>query len=101
VTEERPYPTGQSVLLEAMASGRACVVTRTDALAEYVRDGVDVVCVAPGSSAEVHSAVERLRADPVTRSRLGAEAADRVARAFDTRNMWAAIAPLLRSGGKQ
>lgn len=37
-THDLQYPTGQSVLLEAMACGTATAVTETDAMREYIHD---------------------------------------------------------------
>lgn len=41
-THDLAYPTGQSVMLEAMACGRPVAVTETQTMTEYLRDGVQV-----------------------------------------------------------
>jgi glycosyltransferase involved in cell wall biosynthesis len=57
--------------LEAMASGRALVVARLDALTETVVDGQTGVAFAPGDAADLASVLERLVLDPFERRRLG------------------------------
>ena len=74
-TEVRQYPTGQTVLLEAMALGKACVVTDTPAMGEYVRHDETAVLVPPHDPAAFRSAVDGLLADPDRRRRLGQAAA--------------------------
>jgi glycosyltransferase involved in cell wall biosynthesis len=57
--------------LEAMASGRALVVSRLDALLETVDDGRTGMTFLPGSAVDLASVLERLVLDPVERRRLG------------------------------
>jgi glycosyltransferase involved in cell wall biosynthesis len=58
------------VALEAMAVGRPVIATGTGGSAEYLRDGVNALLVAPGDAAALRAAVERLREDPGLRARL-------------------------------
>lgn len=60
--------------LEAMASGRALVVSRLDALTETITDGQTGVTFEPGNAADLASVLERLVLDPLERHRLGAAA---------------------------
>ena len=47
------YPSGQSVVLEAMSMGRATLTTDSPAMREYVADGVDGVLVRPRDPAHM------------------------------------------------
>lgn len=91
-SEVREYPTGQTVLLEAMALGKACVVTDTPAMREYVDDGVNGLLVPPGDPSALRSTVEALLLDHSRRRSLGAEAARREARHGGARSMWSSVA---------
>jgi glycosyltransferase involved in cell wall biosynthesis len=68
-----PEPFGLTVA-EAMACGRAVVVSAAGGAAELFTDGYDGVGVAPGDVAGVAAAVRRLAADRALRDRLGANA---------------------------
>jgi glycosyltransferase involved in cell wall biosynthesis len=57
--------------LEAMASGRALVVARLDALTETVLDGQTGLTFEPGNATDLASVLERLVLDPIERRRLG------------------------------
>ncbi len=57
--------------LEAMASGRALVVSRLDALTETITDGQTGMTFDPGSATDLASVLERLVLDPGERHRLG------------------------------
>ena len=85
------YPTGQTVLLEALALGKPTIVTRSPALAEYVTDGVDTILVEPHQPAELRNAIEKLLADPVLRESLATNAR-RTAERFTEAAMWQAVA---------
>lgn len=76
--EERRISIGQSVLLEAMAMGKAVIVTRVAGTQDYVEDMVNGVLVPPRDAAAIRHAVERLTGDPILRERLGRAARDRV-----------------------
>lgn len=60
--------------LEAMASGRALVVSRLDALTETISDGQTGLTFEPGNATDLASVLERLALDPVERQRLGGAA---------------------------
>lgn len=86
------YPTGQTVLLEAMAAGKACIVTDTPALREYVEPDVTAITVPPHDPealAEVLRAVDRGEVDTV---RLGDRARRAAVDRFDARAMWDDVA---------
>lgn len=86
------YPSGQSVLLEAMAMGRAVVVTGTPALADYVTDGLTSLVVPPGDAAALHERLVEAATDDTLRSRIGRKAREAVEASFSARGMWATVA---------
>ncbi len=59
-----------NVLLEAMASGLACVGSRIASIPEVITDGETGLLVEPGDRADLADAIERLLDDEVLRSRL-------------------------------
>jgi glycosyltransferase involved in cell wall biosynthesis len=89
------YPSGQSVLLEAMSMGKCCVATATPSLADYLFDD-SAVSVPLADPAALRRALERVTGDTELRERIGARARERVLEAFDSRQMWARIAAISR-----
>ena len=69
-------PSGQSVTLQAMACGKAVVLTRTRGLwsPSEMRDGYNVVFVPPHDDAKLTQAIEALMKDPARRATLGDDA---------------------------
>jgi glycosyltransferase involved in cell wall biosynthesis len=67
-------------LLEAMASGRACVATRVGGIPEVITDGLDGVLVEPGNPHQLAAEVIDLLGDGARREELGRHA---LARAGD------------------
>jgi glycosyltransferase involved in cell wall biosynthesis len=64
-----------NALLEAMASGAACIATRLEGITDrLIDDGCSGVLVAPGDHAALAGALKRLAIDPEGRARLGSEA---------------------------
>lgn len=98
-TEVREYPTGQTVLLEAMALGKACVVTDTPAMREYVLRDVTGVLVPPGDPQALRVAVDQLLSDPERRHRLGAAARDRALDGGGATAMWGDIGQIFEEFG--
>jgi glycosyltransferase involved in cell wall biosynthesis len=72
-------------LLEAMASGLPCVVTRVGGIPEVVTDGHEGLLAAPGDSAALAAALDELLLDLSLRAQMGARAAER-ATEFDLRS---------------
>jgi glycosyltransferase involved in cell wall biosynthesis len=70
-TDVREYPTGQTVLLEAMAMGKACVVTDTPAMSDYLTHDQNAWLVPPGDPVALRAAIATLLADEHLRARLG------------------------------
>jgi glycosyltransferase involved in cell wall biosynthesis len=73
------FQAGVTTLLEAMAMGKACVVSATDGQADILQDGVSGLYVPPGDAGELRRAVRFLIARPDVRARLGWEARQLVA----------------------
>lgn len=69
----RREPFGMTIV-EAMANGRPVIVSREGGAAELFTDGVDALGFAPGNTAELARAIERLASDARLRSALGAAA---------------------------
>jgi glycosyltransferase involved in cell wall biosynthesis len=67
------------VALEAMASGRAVVATRTGGLADLVVDGDSGILVPPANVTALREALQRLLARPHERERMGHAARKRAA----------------------
>jgi glycosyltransferase involved in cell wall biosynthesis len=82
-------------LLEAMASGIPCVVTRASGLDEFVADKEDGLLVPPMDSQALADAVYRLLLDAELARRLG-NAAQKRARAFDVPSMLEALEGVYR-----
>lgn len=72
-----------NVLMEASAVGLAIVSTRVSAVPELIEDGTNGLLVPPAAPEALAAALRRLARDPNERSRLGAEAAERVRARFD------------------
>lgn len=73
-----PYAAGVNGVLEAMAMGRASVVTGSPGLAEYLQDGVTNLVVPPHDPDALADAVMRLCNDAGLRRTLGQAARARV-----------------------
>ena len=76
--KENTYSGATTTLLQGMAMGKACAVSRVGAIREGygLEDGVNVRWMEPGSQAGFDAAIDGLLAQPETRRRLG-EAARR------------------------
>jgi glycosyltransferase involved in cell wall biosynthesis len=99
VVSTRPvlYPSGQSVLLEAMSMGRAVVVTDTPALSGYIQDGLTALAVPPGDASALRDRIRDAFGDDALRRRLGAGGRAAVERNYSAKMMWATIAKDLRT----
>jgi hypothetical protein len=65
---------GQTTYVNAMARGKAIVVTDTPGVRDYIQDGETGLIVAPGDPDAMAQAVGRLLRDPVERARIGRQA---------------------------
>ena len=92
ITKVRRYPTGQSVLLEAMACGRPVIATLTPALSDYLESDVTAVTVPPGDVAALVDAVRRVDSGAIDGAALGTAGRRAVEAHFTAENMWAQVA---------
>lgn len=90
------YPSGQSVVLEAMAMGRATLTTDSPAMREYVEPGVTGVLTPRGDPDVMARNIRELLADPPRLVRLGDTGAERVRARFGFEHMWQALSEVLR-----
>lgn len=94
-TDVREYPTGQTVMLEAMALGKACVVTDTPAMRDYVDHGVNGLLVPASDPVALRRAVDELLADADLRQRIGEGAATYAASTGGAAAMWARVSSIV------
>lgn len=71
------------VLMEAMASGIACVATRVNGIPELIRGDHEGLLLAPGDAAGLFGALARLVDDTALRARMGDAGRLRVAADFE------------------
>lgn len=79
---ETDFQAGVTSLLEAMAMGKAVVVSAANGHADIVRDGETGILVPPGDPDRLRSEIERLLANPEQRARLGRQARWAVERSY-------------------
>lgn len=94
-TPDVAYPSGQSVLLEAMAIEKPVVVTGTMALRDYVVEGTTAVPVPPDDGDALSRAVVSLYEAPEPRCHLAVNACSAIEDRFTARTMWTTIATRL------
>jgi glycosyltransferase involved in cell wall biosynthesis len=94
---DRLHPGGINTLLEAMATGRAIVVSRSRGILDYVIDGETARVVAPGNVEEMSNAIAELLANPREAARLGANARRFVVERCDNRVYAAEFASVIRN----
>jgi glycosyltransferase involved in cell wall biosynthesis len=92
----KPEPFGLTVA-EAMACGRAVVVSAAGGAAELFTDGIDALGVQPGNVDQLAAAVERLVVDPALRSNLGTAARATAVERFDVNRYGKQLLLLYRS----
>jgi glycosyltransferase involved in cell wall biosynthesis len=77
-----PEPFGL-VIVEAMACGRAVIVSAAGGAMEIVREGLDGLAHRPGDAGGLARCIDRLADDPELRDRLGREARSAAVRSFN------------------
>ena len=92
----REISTGQTVLLEAMAMGKAVVVTRVNGTADYVDHMRNGVLVPPNDATALRDAINTLAGDRDLRCRLGSTGRDEVLRRFLPDNYAQGVAAVLK-----
>jgi glycosyltransferase involved in cell wall biosynthesis len=91
-----PEPFGLTVV-EAMACGRAVVVSAAGGATELFTDGRDGLGVHPGNASDIANAVKRLADDPALRERLGIAARATVEAQFDDAHYGSQLVSIYRS----
>jgi glycosyltransferase involved in cell wall biosynthesis len=85
-----------NVVLEASAAGIPVVTTTATGAIDSVVDGVTGFLVPPSDATALAAALARLADDPDLRRRLGANAAERARREFNSEVIWEAMADLYK-----
>lgn len=91
-----PEPFGL-VIAEAMACGRAVVVSNAGGAAELAIAGTDALMHDPADAAALAACIRRLVDDPSLRTRLGTSARQTAERAFDRSRLARELVPVYRS----
>ena len=91
-----PEPFGL-VIAEAMACGRAVIVSRAGGAAELVSHDVDALTHTPGNVGDLAARIAALAGDGLLRARLGAAARARAERQFDHTRLAREIVPVYES----
>jgi glycosyltransferase involved in cell wall biosynthesis len=98
--EERQISIGQSVLLQAMAFGKAVIATRVHGTEDYIEHMKTGVLVPPRDSAALRDAVQMIVKDAALRERLGRAARERVLSTHLPRHYARAVADAIRLGDR-
>jgi glycosyltransferase involved in cell wall biosynthesis len=88
---------GQTVLLDAMAMGRATVISRRSTLDDYIDEGTTALVVTPESPAELEAGIRRVLEEAGVRERLEREGRARVEREHTTRLFAERLLPILEA----
>jgi glycosyltransferase involved in cell wall biosynthesis len=92
---EIAYPTGQTVILNAMATGVPVVATDTVPLRDYLRHEDNALLAIPRDPAALQAQVLRLLGDSELGRHLTKNGLEDVRERFNTRAMWRAVAERL------
>jgi glycosyltransferase involved in cell wall biosynthesis len=71
---DNDFQAGVTTMLEAMAMGKAVIVTRTKGQRDVIQDGINGLYVPPGDPRALREAISRLLASPDQAAKLGANA---------------------------
>jgi glycosyltransferase involved in cell wall biosynthesis len=92
-----PYAAGVTSIVEAMAMGKALVVSASPGVRDYVVDGTSALVVPIGDAGALRAAIERLWADGAERARMARHNRRWVERSFDTARYVERVARLLEA----
>jgi glycosyltransferase involved in cell wall biosynthesis len=92
----RPEPFGLTIV-EAMACGKAVIISAAGGAAELFREGVDGIGVRPGDAEGLAATIQMLSIDASLRHRLGDEARQAALQRFDVRQLTQAAEAFYRS----
>jgi glycosyltransferase involved in cell wall biosynthesis len=90
-----PEPFGL-VIAEAMACGRAVIVSNAGGAAEIVTPGVDALVHAPGDAGDLSAQIAALAGDAELRARIGHAARATAERSFDRARLATELVPVYR-----
>jgi glycosyltransferase involved in cell wall biosynthesis len=85
------------VIAEAMACGRAIVVSAAGGAAELVTPGIDALVHTPGDANELAARISELALDPARRNRIATAARATAERAFDQARLACELVPVYLS----
>lgn len=80
--EDTIYPTGQTVLLESMAMGKAVIATRTSGTVDYIEDNVTGIFVEPCHAEDLRQKISFLYENPKYTQKIGINAKNLVEKEF-------------------
>jgi glycosyltransferase involved in cell wall biosynthesis len=89
--------TSPLAFLSAMAAGKPIIATSIPGVRELVRDGVDVLLVAPGDVSGLSKALRHILTDASLRARLGKEAREKAVREFSVQRFAQRCCDVFRS----
>lgn len=92
--KDRNISSGQLMLLQAMQMGKPVIVTRTDALAEYVEDGCTAIFI-DNEPTQLRDALHRLHADPSLYEDIAENAKRKVTEEFSERKLGERVGAIL------
>jgi glycosyltransferase involved in cell wall biosynthesis len=94
------YPSGQTVMLEAMSMGRATLTTDSTAIRDYVTNELDGVLVPPREPEAMAELIVDLLADTDRLEALGSAASKTVRKHFNLDLLWRNVADIMLSTSK-
>lgn len=94
-TRDLAYPTGQSVLLEAMACGACTAVTMTSAMSDYIDDGMINLAIPLADPKGIATVIRNALDSPETRQRISTAARVAAVERFHFRQTWRSVAAAL------
>jgi glycosyltransferase involved in cell wall biosynthesis len=97
-TRPNVHVSGMTVALEAMATARPVVISRTSGMEDYVQDGISGLLVAPGDAKAMATSVLDLLADPGAAANMGRRGRDIVERRHTSTQMAGQIHRIITTG---
>lgn len=91
-THDLAYPTGQSVLLEAMACGRCVAVTSTEAMSDYIEDDISNLAIPLHDPEGIAHVIGTVLGNDERRDRIATAARAAAVERFSFRRTWHEIA---------
>lgn len=96
-THAPAYPGGQTVVLEAMATATPCITTDSDAMRDYVVDGVTGFLVPKSNAAAISDKANELLASEASVAAVGHAARLEVEQKFSHQHMWHSMRDIISS----